>query len=387
MALKRPVHYLKVLTTMLLKEERNVAFELTPRMASFLETTSLLELERGQSQPLADMLRQDAQPGLCIANELGGGGVSAIKLAQLHTWVGAQCPSLAVMMTMHHHTVAGMMAASQFFPDIQGLLSVIASENLLVASGFSEGRANSPILESTMAVEKTADGYIVNGSKKPCTMTNHFDAITFGVNYVDVDGQVQIGIGVAFADNPSIERKKFWSVPHLQAADSHEVRFNNLQVPESMMYFSSAVNEQLEDAQHGAADHVFAIWFQLLACASYLGMASALASRALSGNKGSQDDRAMLLIDLQGATMALRGLAVAIDEKQFLRRDLARAQATRFCVQEALNRVSTRAFEILGGMGFMSSEEIAYLLVATRVLAFHPTSRLASSAFLCEQLS
>ncbi|WP_139113404.1 acyl-CoA dehydrogenase family protein [Pseudomonas sp. 34 E 7] len=373
--------------SMFLTQERNTAFELIPQLASFLESASLLELERGESQRLADVFRTVGQPGLAIAEALGGRGVSARKLAQLHTWVGAHCPSLAVMMTMHHHTIAGMMAASHFFPDLQGLLSIVAGNDLLVASGFAEGRAHSDILASTMAVEKTADGYIVNGSKKPCTMTHHFDVMTFSVNYVDPQGDVHLGIGAALAGDPCIEREKFWSVPHLQAADSHEVRFNNLVVPESMMHFSKTVDEQLGEDQQGTGNHLFAIWFQLLASASYLGMACALASRALTAGKGSQEDRALLLIDLQGATMALQGVATSIDENRFLRADLARAQATRFSVQEALNRIGTRAFELMGGMAFMSSEEVAYLLVATRVLAFHPTSRIASSAFLCEQLS
>lgn len=372
---------------MVLKEERAVALICIPELVTVLEAASLIELERGGSKQLATLFRTLGAPGLSIAHALGGGGVSAVNLAQVHTWVGAHCPSLAVMMTMHHHTAAGMMAASQFFPDIQGLLSVVARDNLLVASGFAEGRAHANILESTLSVEKTAAGYVVSGSKKPCTMTHHFDAITFGVNYVDPQGKTHIGIGLGLAGDPNIQRKQFWSVPHLQAADSHEVIFNNLLVPESMMYFSNAVDNQLDDVQQGTGEHLFAIWFQLLASASYLGMASALASRALSSNKGSQDDRAMLLIDLQGATMAVSGLAVSIDQNRFLRADLARAQATRFAVQEAINRISTRAFEILGGMAFMSSEEVAYLLVATRVLAFHPTSRLASVPFLCEQLS
>ncbi|MBH3422739.1 acyl-CoA dehydrogenase family protein [Pseudomonas gessardii] len=371
---------------MFLQEERTTAFELIPEMALCLETTSLLDFERGESQRLADMLQRVGQPALTIAKELGGAGASALSMAQLHTWVGAHCPSLAIMMTMHHHTVAGMMAARHFFPDIQGLLGLIARDNLLVASGFAEGRTNTHISESTMAVEKTLDGYLVNGSKKPCTMTHHFDVITFGVNYLDPQGQTQIGIGVGFAEDPSIERKKFWSVPYLQAADSHEVTFNNLLVPEAMMCFSTAIDDQLDDAQQGTGNHLFAIWFQLLASASYLGMASALAARALAGNKGSPDDRALLLIDQQGATMALRGLAASIDDNRFLRSDLARAQATRFSIQEAVNRISTRAFEILGGMAFMSSEDVAYLRVATGLLAFHPTSRLASTHFLCEQL-
>ncbi|MET4713497.1 alkylation response protein AidB-like acyl-CoA dehydrogenase [Pseudomonas sp. PvP125] len=144
------------------------------------------------------------------------------------------------------------------------------------------------------------------------------------MNYVDPEGRTHLGIGAGVAGDPRIERKPFWSVPHLQAADSHEVRFNNLVVPDAMMHFSTALDDQLGDTEQGMGSHVFAIWFQLLASASYLGMACALASRALLSRKGSPEDRALLLIDLQ---------------------------------------------------------------VASRVLAFHPSSRAASSAFLCEQLS
>ena len=75
-----------------------------------------------------------------------------------------------------------------------------------------------------------------------------------------------------------------------------------------------------------------------------------------------------MLIDLHWARMALQGVATSIDENRFLRADLTRAQATRFSVQDAVNRIGTRAFELMEGMAFMSSEEAAYLLVATRVL-------------------
>src|SRR5260221_245764 len=80
--------------------------------------------------------------------------------------------------------------------------------------------------------------------------------------------------------------------------------------------------------------------------ASYLGMASALAARALQHKKGSQDDRAMLQIDLQGAALTLRRLASLVNAHRFDAKGPARAQATRFAVREAVNRVGTRAFEL-----------------------------------------
>lgn len=50
------------------------------------------------------------------------------------------------------------MAGSRYFPQVQGLLSVVARDNLLVASGFAEGRAHTNILESTLSVEKNSRG-------------------------------------------------------------------------------------------------------------------------------------------------------------------------------------------------------------------------------------
>ncbi|AZF43180.1 hypothetical protein C4J87_3024 [Pseudomonas sp. R1-43-08] len=58
---------------MLLTEERTTAFELLPQLAAFLESASLLELEQGPSQRLADLFRTVGRPGLAIAEALGGG--------------------------------------------------------------------------------------------------------------------------------------------------------------------------------------------------------------------------------------------------------------------------------------------------------------------------
>lgn len=372
---------------MILQEERSTALALAPELVAQLESSSLLALERGTAQQLVNLFRSFGQPGLAISNELGGGGVSAAALVQLHMWVASRCPSLAVMMTMHHHTVAGMMMGSAFFPEISGLLRMVAHDRLLVASGFSEGRAHAPNLESKMAVRKTDGGYIINGSKKPCTMTHHFDVMTLGINYLDPTGTNQMGIGMAFAADPAIERHPFWQAPHLKAADSNAVVLRDLFIPDAMMCSSATVDAHLDESQRGAGENMFAIWFQLLASASYLGMAAALAERALDHKKGSQDDRAMLLIELQGATLTLNGLATLVDAQRFDAQDLARAQAARFSVQETVNRISTKAFEVLGGMAFLASEEPAYLLVATRLMAFHPSSKLASAAFIAEQLA
>jgi alkylation response protein AidB-like acyl-CoA dehydrogenase len=51
-------------------------------------------------------------------------------------------------------------------------------------------------------------------------------------------------------------------------------------------------------------------------------------------------------------------------------------------VQDAVERASNRAAEMLGGMAFVSEPDVALLLASARALAFHPPSRRASALAL-----
>jgi alkylation response protein AidB-like acyl-CoA dehydrogenase len=121
------------------------------------------------------------------------------------------------------------------------------------------------------------------------------------------------------------------------------------------------------------------VWFELLISASYLGTASNLAERAIARGRGSDEDRAGLVIELEAAAAALEqiaGFAAGADDNDAL---LARALYVRFATERAIERVAMSAAAVLGGMAFIESPEVAYLLAATRALAFHPPSRAAAA--------
>jgi hypothetical protein len=66
---------------------------------------------------------------------------------------------------------------------------------------------------------------------------------------------------------------------------------------------------------------------------------------------------------------------------------LARALYVRFATEQAIERTAMAAAAALGGMSFISSPEIAYLLAAVRALAFHPPSRTAAAGPIARYLS
>jgi alkylation response protein AidB-like acyl-CoA dehydrogenase len=54
---------------------------------------------------------------------------------------------------------------------------------------------------------------------------------------------------------------------------------------------------------------------------------------------------------------------------------LGRALVARYGAQDTIREVVGRAVELLGGMAFIGSGDIAYLAAASHGLSFHPPSR------------
>ena len=205
--------------------------------------------------------------------------------------------------------------------------------------------------------------------------------MTASVMLPTADGQAdEIALVVIPADSPGIERRPFWKSLALTGTESHEVILNEVYVPEENIYSMGAPSK---------FDKVVArsfIWFELLACAAYLGVSSSLVERCFIANRGIPSERVALATELEGAMSALQGLACSItnDEK---RDDLvAQAIFVRYFVQGVIERVAMSAAELLGGMAFVKSPEVAYLLASARALAFHPPSRLSAGLGLDKYL-
>jgi hypothetical protein len=129
------------------------------------------------------------------------------------------------------------------------------------------------------------------------------------------------------------------------------------------------------------------VWFELLIAASYLGAASALAERVILSGRGSADDRMMLAVELESAAAALEHVAAGVTDTDDNDALLARALYARFGVERAIERASMAAAAAAGGMAFVASSDVAYLLAVTRALAFHPPSRGAASEPLARYLA
>lgn len=356
-----------------LKRDRETLEKFLPSFDSKLAATPLLEIEQ-PGNPGLGWLRELNGASLLIPGEHGGRGATAVDAIQVHRAVGSRAPSLAIAMTMHNFSVATLVEYLFYGDYTIQLLQQISEGQLLVASGFAEGRTGTSILDPAMkATPQPGGGYVVNGSKKPCSLSNSMHILTASVAVPNGNGRSRRAVAIVPADSAGIERKPFWSSNVLRGAESEEVSLNDVQIGDDQLFFPE-VEGSLDAVEAGGF-----LWFELLVTASYLGVASGLVERVIAQGRGDASERTQLAMEVEGAMSSLEGIARAMMTGERGEGILVQVLLARFAAQQAIDRATARAVEILGGMSFIRSADIAYLLAASRALGFHPPSRLSIS--------
>jgi alkylation response protein AidB-like acyl-CoA dehydrogenase len=369
----------KVSSMNFLKQERETLEQLLPGLDAALARIPLMEMER-PGNPSIPVYRQLGGPGLLIPTQLGGRGASPLQAVRAQRAIACRAPSLAVATTMHHFTIATMLEANPEDPGQEAeLLEAVARGNLYVASGFAEGRTGASIQTSALRLERGGGGILLNGSKKPCSLSRSMDLFT--VSTPPPEG-MDAGLAVVIlpADTPGLQRRPFWQSPILAGAESDEVILRDVCVAADDFFPLGGPGRQSSVQDRGF------VWFELLSTASYLGMASALVERVLLSERGGATERVRLATEVEGAMAALEGVARAMGPGEWGNDELARILLVRYAVHGALSRAAALAVELLGGITFIRSPEVSYLLAAVHVLPVHPPQRPSAAKALNEYL-
>jgi alkylation response protein AidB-like acyl-CoA dehydrogenase len=372
---------------MSMKHARSVTEARLPGLIAALEARGRMALEKADSSELCELFRSYKAAGLIIPETYGGLGASPRETVEILRAVGALCPSLAVMMTMHHHTIATIVQLGGLIPAADELLYGICQDQLLIASAFAEGKVGAEIFNTSVKVSPVEGGYLLRGAKKPCTMSHNMDVIVVGVARENDDGSITQGFAVVFNDGNGVSRERFWNTPVLQAADSNALVFEDVFVPAERMLLAEPVDDEAVAASAQETSLSGLCWFQLMVGGTYLGVASALVELLLKKRHTEDAPLAHLAIELEGAHQALVGAARDLEEQRAAdEASYSKALCTRFMVQGTIERSTNLAVELLGGMAFIASDEVAYLLAASRAICFHPISRTAATPLLAAYL-
>jgi alkylation response protein AidB-like acyl-CoA dehydrogenase len=365
-----------------LDEAREVCERYHPGLCAALAEIPLAERE-APGGPVLDMFRKFGGPGLMVPAKYGGTGAGALDAARSVRAMSSYSPSLGAATTMHHYTVATLFSLAERagrLTDAQlKLLATIAPDNLLVASGWAEGRPGANIVIPAVTARAVDGGYVVNGGKKPCSLSRSMDVLTASAA-VPVDGTPTLALLLIPAGSPGITVEKFWLSDVLAGAESDEVRLTDVFVPTELVIRSEPdAPERLDDLQT-----IGFAWFEMLATSVYVGATSALVEQALDKGRGSVTDRAQAAIQLESAVALVEGAARAIDDGLTGDAAVSAVLVARYAAQQALREAADLAAELLGGIAFIRSPDIGYLIAAVRALAYHPPSRTAMAEALVD---
>ncbi len=363
-----------------LEAERTTLARLLPGLDEALTTVPREQLE-SPGGPGLSLFKDAGGPGLVVPAEHKGIGASAVQTVQVQRAVATRSPSLAVATTMHHFSVAGLWQAYLVGQGLEWLLlEAVATQRLLMASGFAEGRTGQSILASSITARADGSDLILNGSKKPCSLSASMDLLTASLLVEASDGP-QLAVALVPAATEGISVHPFWGSFVLAGAESDEVRLRDVRVPEDLVVRTELGPDRTLDR----IQTVGFLWFELMMAASYLGMASILVEQVLLRERASVEERARIIVDLESAMGGVLGAAAAFDATgPDEEPDLKRTLICRFSVQDAIDRVVPSCLEALGGMSYIGDSDNAYVAACAAALKFHPPSRASSAAALCD---
>jgi len=346
-----------------MSRERETAERLAPGLDERLRAVSLEVLESAESPGLT-IFRDCGGPGMLIPEELGGMGGSLVDALHIHRVLGSRSPSLAIAVNMHSCTVTAMPPAES----TADLLKAVAGDRLFLASAFAEGNSGASIVAPTMRGTRIPGGWRISGSKKPCSLSRSMDFLTASV-MLDTEAGDELALAIIPAASPGIEVRPLGNMAVFGGSETNEVVLTDVDIPTEFVSFFGKT-DTLNAALTGAW-----LTFELLVSACYLGMASGITERVLTEGRGTPSDRVALVGELEAAMAALESVAVAVQEGAADLMTVARALYVRYEAQRTVERTSTLATELLGGVSFMIGNS-ALMYTACRALAFHPPSRM-----------
>ena len=358
----------------LMTRERAALQSLLPDLASYLDETPLLDMESKGSKAIA-RFRDAGGTALTIPVASGGLGASALDAVRVQRAIGSRSPSLGAATTMHHLSLATLNEfAQQGSDEDRALLKGLVEQRAIIASGFSEGAPGGSVFIPTMTATRKGDNYLINGSKKPCSLSGSMDLLTASVQ---IDNGER-GIALIPAQTPGITVRPFWETPILAGAESDEVHLEDAEVPADLVLLNGADDP---DGEHEMTGY---LWFGMLVTANYLGAASALLERLQAAGKDDYEGYVRAASEIENGMSAIENIARAVDEGERGQDISVRLLLCRIAIRDALVRASATAIESLGGIAFIRSPDIGYLAAAVHAFAFHPPSRRSVSESLAK---
>ncbi|MBQ1026026.1 acyl-CoA dehydrogenase family protein [Micromonospora sp. C95] len=372
-----------------------------PDVARFLPDELLAEI--AVDAPTADLdgrpaakslelLRTADWPGLPVPSEFQGRGATLQECCAGQLRLATADPALAIAVNMHLFSVGLMVEHWRRRTDVSWLLlEAIAAQRRLLASAFAEPNLGGSVSRSTLLARPAPDGYLVSGTKRPCSLAAEADLVSFQVE-MDTGRGRDVMVALLPTNAPGLTVQRSWDALGMRGSGSDTLVFTDCHVPEELVFYRAPAGDEDDDVLAAGV-----VWFSLTASACYLGVARAAVSAArqllargvlhhlgverarVPSYQGVVGAQVASLLTLEAACAQLAGqLDAGVAPQAVLPACLAVKQQTMDVVPAAVGALA----EACGGVAYSRLAPLERLWRDAQAVRFHPPTRLPTLQYL-----
>jgi len=331
----------------------------------------------------ADRIREVAASGfatLAIPQEFGGAGCGLVEVASAQRALGASDPSAAIALNMHSFTV-GLMADywSRHRDTTWMLLEGIAGSKALVASAFAEPGGSPNFMSSRSSATETDKGYLVSGTKYPCSLATTATLVCLTARVEDTDETI---LALCPSATPGLTVEGDWPSLGMADSDTAKLVLRDVELDDRLVFHRGPADVIDDNVISGM------VWFSVLLSATYHGVLSSLLDQAFRqvNRSGQYGPRVALLGRATRELLTLGGACRQLgrdfeDGRLSGRTALAAAIALRATLSDVRDRVTSALTPVLGSRLYTRDHPAAGLLVDSQATHHHPPSLL-----VCDQV-
>jgi acyl-CoA dehydrogenase len=253
-------------------------------------------------------IRKQRLLGIQVPQALGGEGASIAEIADVCYILGQACSSTALIYAMHQIKMACITRHAKGNAVLEGILSRIAAEQLLMASSTTEGQAGGNVRSSEAAVEH--DGAQVTLERKATVISYAVEAdgvVTTARRAADAAGSDQVLLVLLKADY-TLERLQAWDTLGMRGTHSEGFTLRARAAAEQIM---PEPYERIHAQTMVPFAHLLwgSVWAGIAAAAA--GKAQAFIRHAVRGSNGQMPPGAAHFTQAVSSLRTLRGVLAA----------------------------------------------------------------------------
>ncbi|MDS7968134.1 acyl-CoA dehydrogenase [Acinetobacter sp. V117_2] len=272
-------------------------------------------------------------------------------------------PSLGIALTMHHHIVLVLAKYPEIFRNASQILKEVIQNEALVASAFAEGNAGVDVFNPSSEITITNDSFILNGQKKPCTLSSISD---FYVLSTALDNKLKL-INLP-SKREGISVQSFWNLDVFKYCDNQAVIFENVSLQEEEL-------STLQDDELSLCLIYGLSLFNYFAVSAYIGIAEELMNNIPENLSNIPNIKIRLVEFTNLNTTLLSQINNICSESILTEQSLSEVLNLRYLVEQNLDNIKSFVLQNIGGINVMKNPSILKLVNHIEMLKYHPTGK------------